>query len=282
MQRYSISIMTRRPIRIKEHQIVVFCLLTFAITWGLGACAIVFPARFRALFGELTGSHPLYILAVAAPTIAAIILTLAWEGWSGLRGLWASLTRWRFGLQWYAFALIVIPVLGWLTSRVADADPKYDLSTPTLVAAALLNLLIGPLGEELGWRGYALPRLLRRFNPCAASLILGAIWGLWHLPSFFVSSLVQADLSLPIFLVGALCLSIIATWLFQHTGGSVLITVLLHYTVNFSMSVLGAPFSAFMLVLLVLALAVLALDRGFGWFRKTLPHPSAYELHGVS
>jgi hypothetical protein len=282
MQRYSISIMTRRTIRIRDHQTVVFCLLTFAITWGLGACVIFLPEPLRVLLGELTGFHPLYILAVAAPTVAATSLTLAWEGWSGLRGLWASLTRWRFGLQWYAFALVVIPVLGWLTARVAGADPKYDLSTPTLVAAALLNLLIGPLGEELGWRGYALPRLLRRFNPCAASLILGAIWGLWHLPSFFVSSLVQADLSLPIFLVGALCLSIIATWLFQHTGGSVLITVLLHYTVNFSLSVLGAPFPAFTLVLLVLSLSVWVLDRDFGWFRKTPSHPGPYELRSAS
>lgn len=282
MQRYSISIITRRTIRIKDHQTVVFCLLTFAITWGLGACAIFFPVRFRALFGELTGFHPLYILAVAAPTIAATLLTLAWEGWSGLRGLYASLTRWRFGFQWYVFAMVVIPVLGWLTSRVAGADPKYDLSTPTLVAAALLNLLIGPLGEELGWRGYALPRLLRRFNPCAASLILGAIWGLWHLPSFFVSSQVQADLSLPIFLVGALCLSIIATWLFQYTGGSVLITVLLHYAVNFSLSVLGAPFPAFTLVLLVLAISALALDKDFGWFRKALSRPGSYELRSAT
>jgi hypothetical protein len=282
MQRYSISGLTRRSIRIRDHQTVVFCLLTFAITWGLGACAIFFPEPFQSFFGEMIGFHPLYILAVAAPTLAAIMLTLAWEGWTGLKGLWASLTRWRFGLQWYAFALVVIPALGWLTSRVAGADPKYDLSTPTLVAAALLNLLIGPLGEELGWRGYALPRLLRRFNPCAASLILGVIWGLWHLPSFFLSSLVQADLSLPIFLVGALCLSIIATWLFQHTGASVLITVLLHYTVNFSLSVLGAPFPAFTLVLLVLATGVLVLDRDFGWFRRTLSYPDPCELRSVT
>jgi hypothetical protein len=256
--------------------------LTFAVTWGLGACVIFFPEPFRALFGELTGFHPLYILAVAAPTLAATTLTLAWEGRSGLRGLWDSLTRWRFGFQWYVFALVVIPVLGWLMSRVAGADPQYDLSTPTLVVAALLNLLIGPLGEELGWRGYALPRLLRRFNPCAASLILGAIWGLWHLPSFFVSSQVQADLSLPLFLVGALCLSIIATWLFQHTGGSVLITVVLHYAVNFSLSVLGAPFPAFKLVLLVLAIFVLVLDKDFGWFRKALSRPGPYELRSVT
>jgi hypothetical protein len=95
MTRYSISIMTRRSIRIRDHQTVVFCLLTFAITWGLGACVIFFPEPLRALLGEMTGFHPLYILAVAAPTVAATILTLAWEGWSGLRGQFLVVSSWR-------------------------------------------------------------------------------------------------------------------------------------------------------------------------------------------
>lgn len=248
---------------------IPFFLITFGITWGLGAFAIFLPTQFQALFGEMTGSHPLYILAVAAPTIAATILTLAREGWPGLRALYGRLLRWRFGLRWYALVLVGIPALGWLTARVAGPEPKFDLSTPALVFTLLFYLLItGPLGEELGWRGYALPRLLDRFNPFAASLILGAIWGVWHLPSFYLSSMVQSDLSLPIFLFAALCLSILATWLFQHTGGSVLIVVLLHYTVNFSYSVLGAPQPAFTLVMLGLAVLVVVLDKRFGWFRR--------------
>lgn len=253
----------------KGHQLTAFFILTFAITWGIGAFAILLPTQFRAIFGELTGFNPLFILAVAAPTISATISTLVWEGRSGLGGLYARLVRWRFGIQWYILVLIGIPFLGWLTSRVAGADPKYDLSTPALVFAALFNLLItGPLGEELGWRGYALPHLLKRFTPFVASLILGAIWGVWHLPSFFVSSLVQAGLFLPIFLFGALCTSILVTWIFQHTGGSVLVTVLLHYMVNFSLSVLGAPFPAFTLVILVPTILVVLLDKRIGWFRK--------------
>jgi CAAX protease family protein len=249
--------------------LVLFFILTFVITWGIGAFAILLPAQFRAIFGEMSVFSPLFILAVAAPTISATILTLVCEGWSGLGALYARLIRWRFGIPWYALVLIGIPVLGWLTSRVAGADPTYDLSTPALIFAALLNLLItGPLGEELGWRGYALPRLLKRFNPFVASLILGAIWGVWHLPSFFVSSLVQAGLVLPIFLFGALCTSILATWVFQHTGGSVLVTVLLHYMLNFSLSVVGAPFPAFTLVMLVPTILVVLLDKRFGWFKR--------------
>jgi len=254
---------------IRSHQIAAFFILTFAITWGIGAFAILFPAQVRAIFGELTGFSPLFILAVAAPTISATILILTSEGWSGLGALYAWLIHWRFGIRWYALVLLGIPVLGWLTSRVAGANPKYDLSTPTLIFSALLNLLItGPLGEELGWRGYALPRLLKRFNPFVASLILGAIWGVWHLPAFFVSTLVQSGNFLPIFLFGALCTSILATWTFQHTGQSVLVTVLLHYMANYSLSILGAPFPAFTLVMLVLATLAVVLDKRFGWFRK--------------
>jgi len=261
--------MTKLANRLKDHQTIAFFILTFAITWGIGAFAILFPAQVRAIFGELTVFSPLFILAAAAPTISATILTLAWEGWSGLGALYARLIRWRFGIQWYALVLIGLPLLGWLVTRVAGAEPKYDLSTPALVFLALLNLLItGPLGEELGWRGYALPRLLKRFNPFVASLILGAIWGVWHLPAFFVSTLVQSGIFLPIFLFGALCTSILATWTFQHTGGSVLVTVLLHYMVNFTLAILGAPFPALTLVMLVLAILAVVLDKRFGWFRK--------------
>jgi len=264
--------MSSNSIRSRGDALVPFFILTFAITWGLGAFAIFFPGQFQALFGELTGSSPLFILAVAAPTISATILTLAREGWSGLGALYARLIRWRFGLQWYVLVLIGIPVLGWLTSRVAGPDPQYDLSTPALIFSALLNLLItGPLGEELGWRGFALPRLLKRFSPFTASLILGAIWGVWHLPAFFVSTLVQSGIFLPIFLFGALCTSMLATWTFQRTGGSVLITVLLHYMFNFSLSVLGAPFPALTLVMLVPAILVVALDKSVGWFQVTQP-----------
>ena len=261
--------MTKLTHWIKGHQVTAFFILTFAITWGIAAFAILLPAQIRAIFGELTTFNPLFILAVAAPTISATILTLVLEGWSGLGTLYARLIRWRFGVQWYALVLVGIPFLGWLTSQAAGAEPKYGLSTPALIFSALLNLLIsGPLGEELGWRGYALPRLLKQFSAFVASLILGAIWGVWHLPSFFVSGLPQSSTSLAVFLFGALCTSILVMWIFQHTGGSVLSTVSLHYMVNFSFAFLGAPFPAFTLVMLVPTILVVLLDKRFGWFQK--------------
>jgi membrane protease YdiL (CAAX protease family) len=129
------------------------------------------------------------------------------------------------------------------------------------------QLILGPLGEELGWRGYALPRLLQRFSPLAASLILGVIWGVWHLPSFFVSSLVQSSLAIPVFLFGALCMSILATWLYLHTGGSVLITVLFHLAFNASLSAFGASFAGLTTAMAACALLAVVLDGRLGWLR---------------
>jgi membrane protease YdiL (CAAX protease family) len=252
---------------VKNQSLIIFFILTFTITWGLGAFAIFLPAQFQALFGELSDTHPLYYIAVAAPSISAILLALAWESWHGLGDLFKRLFRWRFGIQWYALVLVGLPVLGWLITRFTGSHPLKDIRTPALILALLFNLLVtGPLGEELGWRGFALPRLLQRFSPFKASLILGVIWGIWHLPSFYVSAMVQAGLSLPLFLLNAVCLSFLACWLFMNTGGSVLITVLLHYMVNFCVSVLGVPLPAFTALMLAAAILVVALDKRVAWF----------------
>ncbi len=272
--------MSTQLTRSRNAGLIPFFILTYVITWGIGIFVILFPAQFKAIFGEITGFNPIAILAVAAPTISATILVLVREGWSGVRALYARLFHWRVGIQWYALILIGIPMIGWLIVQGTGSDPKYDLSTPPLILSALLNLLIfGPLGEELGWRGYALPRLLKYFNPLAASLILGAIWGVWHLPSFFISSLVQSSLSLPIFLIMGLTTSILLTWLFEHTGRSVLIAVLFHYSLNFTLSIIGAPLPAVAIVFLVLAIVVVAYDKKFQWFRKV--QPGASELHQI-
>lgn len=247
-----------------------FFVLTYAITWGLAAFLFLLPGPFEALFGKISMSSPVFVLAVAGPTISATIITYVRSSWRGLRELYSRIVRWRFGVQWYALVLIGLPVLIYLVSRLAGEPVKYDLSSPQLVLSFLLGqLILGPLGEELGWRGFALPRLLERFSPLIASLILGIIWGVWHLPSFFVSSMVQSSLILPVFLLGALCMSILATWLYLHTGGSVLITVLLHLAFNASLNAFGASFTWSTGAVLLCAALVLLLDRRVGWLQLT-------------
>jgi membrane protease YdiL (CAAX protease family) len=253
----------------RRDSLVAFFVLTFAITWGLGALLMLFPGLFEALFGPLSAASPAFVLAVAGPTLAATILTAARHGWAGLCDLYARLAEWRFGLQWYAAILVGVPLASYLVSQAAGAAPSHGLSTPaSVVGFLLLNLILGPLGEELGWRGFAFPRLLRRFSPMAASLILGAIWGVWHLPAFFLPGLPQADLSISVFLVRSVLLAILGSWIFLHTGGNVPSMVLFHYAVNISINLFGAPELPSMLVMAGAAALVIVLDRRVEWFRK--------------
>jgi hypothetical protein len=248
--------------------LIPFFLLAFLITWGIGVLAIFLPAQLQALVGELTDTSPIYFLAIAAPTISATILTFARDGWSGLRLLYGRLVRWQFGFQWYVLVLVVIPAVGWIAAQFTGASPLKTFKNPAEFLLLLVYVLItGPLCEELGWRGFALPRLLDRFNPFFASLILGVIWGVWHLPSFFVGGMVQAGLSVPLFLLNSLLLSFFVTWVFQHTGGSVLVTVLIHYTFNICASIIGVAPPVLVALLLIANVLVLVFDRKFQWFR---------------
>lgn len=99
--------------------------------------------------------------------------------------------------------------------------------------AALMALTTGPLGEEAGWRGFFLPRLLGRYSPLVASVILGVIWGIWHVPLYVHSVFAQVDTGVS-FVTSTVCFSIIMTCLFFHTRGSVLLAILFHWTVNIS------------------------------------------------
>jgi membrane protease YdiL (CAAX protease family) len=133
------------------------------------------------------------------------------------------------------------------------------------------------LCEELGWRGYALPRLLTRFSPFTASLILGVIWGVWHLPSFFLSGMEQNGMSLTLFIIYTPCLSILMTWVFQHTHGSVLSAVMIHYMANICTTILGVTLPTLGIILLTGSILVLVFDKQFGWF-----HSSNFDRHIVS
>jgi membrane protease YdiL (CAAX protease family) len=260
--------MSNDTVRGRGDGLVAFFGLTFAITWGIGALYLLLPSLFAALLGPLSAASPAFVLAVAGPTIAATILAFLQGGRRGLGALYRLLAHWRFGLRWYAVMLAGVPLLGYLTSQLAGAERHHHFSgAGSLIGFLLLNLILGPLGEELGWHGFAFPRLLRRCSPLVASLILGLIWGVWHLPAFFLAGLPQASLALPLFLVKTIFMSILATWIFLHTGGSVPSTALFHYMVNITIDLFGAPQLPFALVIAVAATLVVALDGSLGWFR---------------
>src|SRR5260370_34724501 len=95
----------------RSRPLVAFFVLTFAITWGLGACYMLFPARFEALFGEISNTNPLFLVAVYAPSVSALIVTGYTRGVSGLRELLSRLLRWRVGLKWYLTVFLGVPLL---------------------------------------------------------------------------------------------------------------------------------------------------------------------------
>lgn len=261
--------MLNNTTRTRGDLLVPFFVLTFAITWGLGAFIMLLPGLAEALFGKLSAASPVFIVAVAGPTIAASILSFVRGGWPGLRALYAQWTQWGFGLQWYALLLIAIPLVNYLITWVAGSGPTPNLSTlSSLLGFLLLQFVLGPLGEELGWRGFAFPRLLKRYSPFVASLVFGIIWGVWHLPAFFLSGLPQSNLGIPIFLLRATFLALFATWIFLRTGRNVPSMVLFHFMINVSLDLFGVPQVALMVVTVVAAVLVVVLDRQVGWFRK--------------
>lgn len=135
------------------------------------------------------------------------------------------------------------------------------MSFAQIAIAVLLNLLIGPLGEDMGWTGFALPRLMRRYTPLVSGTIMGLVWGLWHLPAFFVSGLPQQELfgQLPFFFLGALTLYILITWVMVKTKLSVIFSVFLHLAANLSMNMLGLPLPHLAIVLAVFVVIIAAM-----------------------
>jgi uncharacterized protein len=221
----------RRALR----ELGAYLALTFAITFGLGAAVIFFRRQFEAVFGPigpLLVSWP-YYLAVCAPTISAVLCSAAFGGWAGVRSLFAGLTR-GFQLRWLFVALLALPValLVWgLVERIAlgaaaahSADIRAIVISPLLwFTTAKIFVDPGPWGEETGWRGYALPRLLTRFSPLTAAIILGVIWGLWHTPAFLASGLTQFGVNYGWFLVAAVCLTILMTWIYVNANRNFLV-----------------------------------------------------------
>jgi len=214
---------------IREHRLTTFVGLAFLVSWW---------------------SWPFYELGMAptpffacGPLIAALTVLGVTEGVSGYRSLGARMIRWRVGWSWWAVAVgLPLAVLGVATTANvavwgAPAPVLADLAWTGLavnLGLRFVNPLDGALGEEPGWRGYAVPQLQRRRSPLASAVLLGVIVAVWHLP------LVAAGQLAAIGLVVTFAITPVYVWLFNHTGGSVLLTMVFHVVQGtFSMAALG-------------------------------------------
>lgn len=189
----------------------------------------------------------LLVLGGFAPSIAGTVMTALHEGAAGLQHLWQRAMQFRLG--WRAYTVILgLPLLVTIVRAAVFASlggvpgSSLLLESPAALAAFIVQIaLFGPISEEFGWRGFALPRMLRRWTASRASLLLGALWALWHLPLFFVVGTSQwrsgnVLVEFPIFALVPLCSAFLYTWLHQVTRGSLWAALLFHFTANFCVS----------------------------------------------
>lgn len=195
-------------------------------------------------------------LRILGPTAAAVVVTGATAGRAGLEDLWRATTRWRVGLRWYAVALLGVPACYAVAVLVTPgAEAAFDppsasllLLYPLLIPAAAV--LGGPLLEEPGWRGFLLPHLLALTTPARASVVVGLVWAAWHAtqyldPDFADSNGGRSPLAVGSFVVTAVSVSVVITWVFLRTGGSILIAVLVHNGVNVTQAATNDFFPGF-------------------------------------
>src|SRR5215217_533190 len=217
---------------VKRHPIITFFVLTYALTW-----AIESPLVFLTDSVTATQGLVLIILGANVPSAVAIVLTAVVLGWGSVRKLLGRLLIWRVNPIWYLVVFLGPVALtgGVVLLNSLMGGPALSLGMSLLGIAIFFALSIFPgsaLGEEIGWRGYVLPRLQSRMSALSASLLLAPFWALWHLPLWLTGDPFNTPNFYPAFVVSAFAMSIITTWVYNSTGGSHLMVVLLHTTVN--------------------------------------------------
>ena len=176
----------------KTKTLIPFFGITFGLTWGIAALLILFTDQISVIFGEIGTTNPLIILAVYSPGIVGVFLVWRNYGLKGLGSFFRRLTLWRMPLVWWLFLILGIPVVFFIGAAIKGTinDPFPFSPYYQALPALALALFLGPI-EEFGWRGLALPLMQRKLSPFWAGLILGVIWALWHVPSFFLSGMPQ-------------------------------------------------------------------------------------------
>ena len=240
----------RETYRVPFHSFTPFLLISFGLAWAIIGLYVVLPEFMGSVFGQLTGNHPLFYLAVYAPAIAAFTLVARTGGIEVMQACLGRALLWRCGAAWCAFLIVGVPLIfigGSAFRGNLLTEPFPFASVQALFVALILAAIKGPI-EEFGWRGLALPLLPRRFAPLWAGLILGVIWGLWHLPAFLLSGTQQSEWSFTAFFVGGLAISVIATALFNQSQGSILLSAFFHFSLMNPVFPDAQPYDTYLLI----------------------------------
>jgi membrane protease YdiL (CAAX protease family) len=213
-----------------------FFVLTYALTWVCFITVVKMSHASGAAHGMTLLRGPLLFLGTFAPALIALGVTAHDQGGRGVRALLRGIVQWRVNWRWYLFALAYMPIVKLSVAIVyrftTGLWPRLGTESWYIIVVAIVLSTPVQAGEEIGWRGYALPRLASRFGFRWASIILGVIWACWHLPLFFLPGADKYYQSFPVWTLQVVALSVAITLLYARTNGSLLLTMLMHSAVN--------------------------------------------------
>jgi membrane protease YdiL (CAAX protease family) len=268
---------------IERYSLIAYVCLAYLITYAAQFGFLYFnPAAPLRPWSLIWG------LGVFGPSLSALLVGWLIGGAPEVKRLLSGFARWKVGFGWYFAAafLFLAPLAITLVYGVLgqpSPGPKPGETLASLAGIVLFTLFSGPLSEELGWRGFALPRLQAKHPAWVSSLLLGVVWTCWHIPLFFISSETQMSIPFPIYLVLVLTLTFYITWLYNNTGGSLIVTVLAHFAFNMTGFLTGPlglmpPMTFYMTAGPMLGLIVVGVVIAYGPRYLSKKAPSAFPI----
>jgi len=221
----------------KRHSLILYFIIAFAFSWTIYLSLVAVKHGWT----DAPIPYSLHYLASFGPTLAALIVTALTAGKEGLRELWSRMIKWR--VRWgYAVFAVFSPIVFFILAALIIRIIKGEWLDVRLLGQANYMPYLGwgvlPLwlitfgfGEEIGWRGFALPRLQKTMSVQRATLTLALIWSLWHMPAFFYLDTIEnlgGLMIIPGFMIGVLFGAVLLTWLYNGTGGSILMVAVWH------------------------------------------------------
>jgi membrane protease YdiL (CAAX protease family) len=248
---------------IQRNVVMVFIVGTYLVSWTIWLPFVLF------------GTGTIKALGSFGPTIAALMIVGLTKGRKGLKELLARILIWKVPLFWYLFSffstlIVILLSLGIYRLAGNEVVATNDPSQWYLIVVIFLYVLFFSVaGEEIGWRGFLLPRLQQKYTALTASLIIGLIWGFWHLPLFLIPGDFHVRIPFLLFVLQDVALSVLLTWLYNNTRKSLLLVHLFHAASNTTIGLLPIlpSESSDSLVPLYLSVAILVLFAIFIVFR---------------
>ena len=225
---------------IRRHPVSAFFIMAFVGTWSLFVPILLSPRGLGVIdLPDAVGFGFFLLSTYCGPFLAAWVITRLTEGPEGVRGWFKRMLQWRTGALWYLLVLVGYPLIFAVPSlveggsqTVAAAAANWRSFIPAYLTAIPVGFLLPTLGEEAGWRGFALTRLQRSRSPLQATLVVASLHALWHLPAYFVKgAIVDSGFDMNIFIANSVAiigLSVVWTWLFNHADQSIFFATFVH------------------------------------------------------